>query len=109
MISSEIVITQADQGKTIEAHQGDVILLRLEENLTTGYEWETETMAGAVLETVESTYVQEQGKLMGRGGTRVVRFKAEASGNQEVHLKLRRSWEPPEKSLKRFDVTIKVR
>jgi predicted secreted protein len=106
---SEIIITEQDQGKIIEAHQGDVIVCRLEENLTTGYEWEVEPTAGSVLELIDSTYIQSPGIVMGRGGMRVLRFIAKSPGNQEIHLRLRRSWDSPDKALNRLDIMIQVR
>ena len=45
---SEIVVTQQDQGSIFEAHQDDVIVFRLEENLTTGYGWEVEPVDGSL-------------------------------------------------------------
>jgi predicted secreted protein len=40
---SDILITLDDQGRTFEANQGDLIVIRLAENMTTGYMWELET------------------------------------------------------------------
>ena len=106
---SEIVITQRDQGRIIEAHQGDVIVFRLEENLTTGYGWELGTIEGSTLELIDSTYIESPGIVMGRGGMRVLRFMARSPGNQEIRLRLRRPWESLEKALKRLAVMIQVR
>ncbi len=106
---SEIIITEYDQGKIIPVHEGNIIVFHLEENLTTGYEWELEPMQGLILELLDSIYIQSPGIALGRGGMRVMRFLAKSSGNQQIRLKLRRSWDSPDKVLKRLDVTIKVR
>ena len=106
---SKIIITQNDQGKTIEAHQGDEIVFRLEENLTTGYGWEVEPIESSKLELIDSNYIPSPPIVMGRGGMRVLRLVARSPGNHEIHLKLRRSWESPDKALSRLDVLIKVR
>lgn len=105
---SEILVTQHDLGSIIEAHQGDVIVIRLEENLTTGYGWEVKT-GGSVVELIESTYIEATEKALGRGGTRVLRFAARSPGSQEILLKLRRPWDPPDRVLEHLDVTIRVR
>jgi inhibitor of cysteine peptidase len=105
---SEIVVTKHGLGSIIEAHRGDVIVLRLEENLTTGYGWEVEN-EGSVVELIESTYVEATGMAMGHGGTRILRFVTRSPGSQEIHLKLRRPWDPPDRSLEHLDVTIQVR
>ena len=105
---SEIIVTQQDLGDIIEANRDDVIVIRLEENLTTGFQWQVET-EGRVVELIESNYVEAPGKAMGRGGTRILRFVARSSGSQEIYLKLRRPWDPPDKSAERLNVTIRVK
>lgn len=106
---SEIAVTRHDQGRIIEAQPGDLIVFRLEENLTTGYGWEAEPVEGSAVELIESTYVEATGKTIGRGGTRVLRFLAKSPGSQEVHLQLRRPWEPPDKALNHMTFAIQVR
>lgn len=101
---AEIVIAQDDQGRTFEADRGDLIVIRLEENPTTGYEWEM-----PVLEFLDSGFSSEPGKLMGRGGTRTLRFRARSSGSQQIRLRLRRSWEPVDVAAQHFEVNIQVR
>jgi inhibitor of cysteine peptidase len=106
---SEIVVTRDDRGRIIEARQGDVIVFRLEENLTTGYGWEIEPGEGAVAALKESSYVEAAGTAMGRSGMRVLRFVALAQGNQEIRLQLRRPWDPLDKAIEHLDMTIRVR
>jgi predicted secreted protein len=106
---SEIIVTRNDQGRIIEAHRSDVIEFRLEENLTTGYGWEMKTVEGSVVELIESTYVEATGMDIGRGGTRILRFVARSPGSQEIHLQLRRPWDPRDKAMDHMDFTIRVR
>jgi predicted secreted protein len=106
---SEIVITEQDQDRIFEAHRDDVIVFRLEENLTTGYGWEVEAMDVSVVELIESIHSETPGKMIGRGGMRVMRFVARTPGIQVVHLRLRRPWEPSDRFLKQLQVTIQVR
>lgn len=106
---SEIEVRRQDQGSIIEAHLGDVIVFRLAENLTTGYRWEVGPVEGFMAELIESTYVEAPGMAMGRGGTRVLRFPARSLGIQEIRLRLRRPWDPPDKALDHLQVTIRVR
>jgi predicted secreted protein len=105
---SEIVVTRQDQCRVFEADQNDVILFRLEENLTTGFGWEMETVEGSAVDLIESTYVEAKGAAIGRGGTRVLRFEARSPGIQKIRLQLRRPWDPPEKALEHLEVTIQV-
>ncbi len=105
---SKIVVEQDDLGNVIEADPGDVIVLHLEENLTTGYGWEVET-EGSVVELIESNHVENTEIAMGCAGMRILSFATRSPGSKEIHLRLRRPWDPPDKALKHLDVTIRVR
>lgn len=106
---SEILITQQEQGSTFYARPDDVIVFHLEENITTGFGWEAEVGEGSVVELQESKYVEASGKEIGCGGMRVLCFVARSPGTQEIRLKLRRPWDPPDKSLQQIEVIIRVR
>ncbi len=106
---SEIAVSRSDLGRTLDARPGDLVVIRIEENLTTGYGWEVEPFADTVLALAESSYVEATDRAMGRGGMRSVRFVARAPGSQQVRLQLRRPWDPPEKAIEQFSVTIRVR
>lgn len=105
---SEIVVTRSDRGRTIDARPGDVIVFRIEENLTTGYSWQIESGEGTVAALEESKYVEAAGMKMGCSGMRLLRFVALAPGSQEVRLQLRRPWDPPDKAIEQFAITIRV-
>jgi len=102
----EILITQNDQDRTIEANQGDLIVIRLAENLTTGYGWELEAIDSTVLEFLDSDYSEDRDELMGRGGTRTFRFQTKSPGTQHIQLGYRRPWE--DVAVEHFDVNIRV-
>lgn len=106
---SEILITQRDQGRTVKAEQGDVIVVSLEENLTTGYQWEVGAIDSSVLELLDSTYSPDAGTLLGRGGMRTLRLRAKAPGRAPIQLRLRRSWDPADVATAHLDVKIRVR
>lgn len=106
---SEILITQPDRGSTVEANQGDVIVVHLEENLTTGYGWEIGVIDSSIIELLDSDYSETPGISMGRGGTRTFRFRAKSSGRGPIQLRLRRSWEPVDSAIEHFEVNIRVR
>jgi predicted secreted protein len=104
-----VLITGRDQGSTKEANRGDWIVILLEENLTTGYQWEMESLDSPVLELLDSDHSPDPGILMGRGGTRIFLFRARSSGSQQTQLRLRRSWEPVDAAIDCFNVNIRVR
>ncbi len=105
---SEIVIVQADQGKTVETRQDDLIVIRIEENPTTGYRWEIGMVDQQIVEILDSDYLIASGGGIGSGGTRIFRFRAKSPGISPVQLRLRRSWEVEDALLKSFSVSIQV-
>jgi inhibitor of cysteine peptidase len=106
---SEILITPSDKGRMFEASQGDVIVIRLDENITTGYGWEISAIDGPFVELSPSVYSEAPGTLMGRGGTRTFRFKAKSPGGGQIQLRLRQPWETEDVVAERFAVNIRVR
>ena len=104
----EIVIVQADQGKTFEARKGDLIVIRIEENPTTGYRWEISVVDQQIVEILDSDYQIAHGGGIGGGGTRIFRFRAKSPGISQVQLRLRQSWEMPEAVLESFSVSIQI-
>lgn len=105
---AEVIIFQVDQGKIFEVHQGDRIVIRIDENPTTGYQWEITSINQQIVELVESDYVIAPGGGIGGGGTRIFRFKAISPGTTSIQLKLCRAWEPGDTSIDSFSVNIQV-
>ncbi len=102
---SELVVTQAHRGKAITANLGDVVVIRLSENPTTGFRWAFEDSQRVV--TLESDgFVPNGGGAMGEGGVRTLRFRVTSGGRADLHFRLSRGWEPVGKDIERFDFTV---
>ena len=85
-----------------------IILIALESNPTTGYSWEAsydETMLELVEETYEPGEYAEQG-VVGAGGTELFRFKALESGEVEITMVYKRTWEEEGIDQKVFTVDV---
>jgi inhibitor of cysteine peptidase len=105
-------LTSADSGKTIEAKNGDDIVVELPENATTGYRWRLENADRLTeLETPpRETVPQEPGPnaLFGRGGVREFRFRTHGPGRGRLGLKYWQEWEGEKSVLQRFTVDINI-
>lgn len=107
-----LTLTSSDNGKLIEARQGDEIILRLPENATTGYRWHIDR-ANGVIEQEQDSYhpdasIQtDPNTQFGRGGVREFRFRANAPGTARLELKLWQAWEGEGSVVERFAVDIK--
>ncbi len=104
-----ITITAADAGKTIELHKGNLLVVTLEGNITTGYNWEMLPQSPALLEQQDLPEVVADSEAIGAGGKISLTFQAAQTGKAVLTLVYHRSWEkdvPPEKT---FEVTIVVK
>jgi inhibitor of cysteine peptidase len=88
---------------------GDQFEISLDANETTGYSWKgNEVYDKEMLQLVKSQYVTGQTDRVGAGGKQVYLFKALKSGNTQITLTYKRSWEKTEydKTVS-FNVSIK--
>jgi len=85
----------AESGTTVEAKVGDTVVVSLEANETTGYEWSF--TAGDTFTVVSSEYVPDEnaGDLMGAGGTQVVTLEVTKAGSSDLTGTYRQSWATP--------------
>jgi len=81
---------------------GEKLMIALEGNPTTGFEWEAESEpAGGWLQRIEGPAYSSSSSLIGAGGTFYFRYVAVVAGQGELTFVYRRSWEtvPPEKTV----------
>ena len=103
-----LVVTEEQNKATVSVNQGSVITVRLQENPTTGYQWNLTTTPG--LRVISDNYVPSDttGKLVGSGGTRVWDISATATGEQKINAVYKRSWEPVTGNETSFLLTVMV-
>lgn len=104
---SETAITSSDRGKTFKVNRGELIVVYLEENPTTGYRWEIEADDSSIVKFLDSHY-SKTSEIPGAAKTRAFRFQAESGGSRQIQLRLRRSWEPIGAAIESFEVNIQV-
>jgi len=106
--SASLITVTADQnGKTVTVPEGDVVQITLEENPTTGYQWNATVIGGAVIDA--DTYIMStaagQG-LVGAGGTHewFITFPDGADGTFDAAYT--RPWEETTEGAQTFTVTF---
>ena len=99
-------VTLAQSGSSIDLRVGDTLLVALEGNPTTGFDWALVGSASPALDLVERTFAPSSTAL-GASGTVTYRFKAAAQGNTDLVINYSRSFEsvPPERT---FKLTVRV-
>ncbi len=108
--SNEVEIGADANGTQVELKAGQVLVISLASNPSTGYGWHVAEIDEAILEQVgEPEFIQEQTdeQVVGAGGTETLRFEAVGSGTTTLTLTYDRAWEdlPPEET---FTVTVVV-
>ncbi len=105
-----ISITADDAGKTITLRPGDTLIVTLEGNPSTGYNWErAKTDEATVLKQIgDAEFQADRSDVVGGPGKIVLRFEAAAAGQTTLHLVYHRSWES-EAPQKDFQVTVVVK
>jgi inhibitor of cysteine peptidase len=103
---AEILVTQAQNGSNLGISAGDVVVVRLAENPTTGYRWQMDASPGL---TLTGDQFSSSSTSAGAGGERIWRFASSASGIFRIEASLRRAWEADVPPQTRFQVTFQVR
>jgi len=101
------MITQTENGKSVQAHSGNTIVIQLDENASTGYTWAVSKTDATILTLQTSTYTAS-GNVPGRGGTRVFTFLAKKPGTVHLQLKYWRSFVGDSSVTERYSATIEI-
>jgi inhibitor of cysteine peptidase len=101
-------LTQADAGSNVKLHPGDILEIALPANPTTGYTWEVQPGAEAVLTQKGTPEFKRDSTLLGAGGLMTFRFDAVAVGDVSLSLIYYRTFEPGIAPLKTFAINVKV-
>jgi inhibitor of cysteine peptidase len=106
-----VSVDESYAGKEVEITAGSSLVVTLESNRTTGFQWE---LTGITDQTVlkqdgEPEYVAPETSALGAGGQEVWTFQALKKGTSTISMAYSRPWEGGEKGVKTFDLTVVVR
>jgi inhibitor of cysteine peptidase len=101
-------ITAEDDGKTITVAEGSRIFVALEENPTTGYEWNATVSEGLSILSDDFEPSDTSGQVVGAGGIRSWELVATETGTQEFSAVYKRPWEETTGDEDSFAVTFTV-
>lgn len=93
--SSTRVLTPLDNGHEVTVTVGQVLVVELPSNVTTGYGWNYRNDGEVVEQVGQREYMADahQFGMVGVGGTEIWRFRAVKAGQQTVQLDYVRPWE----------------
>ena len=109
----EVNVDEKDTDSQVELEQGQILVVTLESNPTTGYLWEQVESQESILEQMGEAEFKpsETGgpPLVGAGGWEIFRFKAVSAGQMTLQLVYHRPWEEGVEPLKTFSLQVVVR
>jgi predicted secreted protein/N-acetylneuraminic acid mutarotase len=108
----EVNVNEEDDGMEFVLKLGQVLVVTLESNPSTGYSWEVVENQDSILEQIgEAEYKpveQTDPPMVGAGGWEIFRFKATSAGQETLNLVYRRSWETDVEPIKTFSIDVTV-
>lgn len=103
--------TEKNNGENINLNEGDIINVRLESNITTGYSWELSGETDPDIIMLESSTYEELQKdknVTGAGGSEIFFFKAVSAGKTDIVLEYLRPWEEDVQPVDIFVIKVTV-
>ena len=102
------IVTEAENGKSIRIKNGEIFILQLRENPSTGYSWELNVSEG--LDILSDGYTQDQAPegQVGVPGTHSWTIEAVSLGSQQVNGIYKRPWENMTGTEENFTLNVEV-
>jgi len=107
----EVAVDGSYSGKTIDLGVGGVLLVTLDSNATTGFEWElTKNSNKGVLETVGNKYeAPKETGMVGAPGKEVWNFNGLTKGKSTITMEYSQPWDGGTKAAEAFTLTVNVK
>jgi predicted secreted protein len=109
----EVNVDEDNDGSQVELEQGQILVVTLESNPTTGYSWEVVETQESILEQMGDAEFKPsqtgEPPLVGAGGWEIFRFKAISAGQMTLQLVYRRPWEEGVEPIKTFSIQVVVK
>jgi inhibitor of cysteine peptidase len=96
-------------GSSVTLEKGQQMVLKLESNPTTGFDWEIVGLGPAILKQVGEVEYKSDSMLIGSGGVDTWTFEAVGSGQMNLQLIYHRSWEKDIPPIETFDLDVTVK
>jgi predicted secreted protein len=106
----DLNVDEQDDGGQVELEQGQILVVTLESNPTTGYSWQQAENQPPILEQIgDAEFISSQTggpPIVGAGGWEIFRFKAISPGQMTLKLIYHRPWEEGVEPVKTFSLDV---
>ncbi|MBZ5576413.1 MAG: protease inhibitor I42 family protein [Acidobacteriia bacterium] len=99
-------VTDQDAGQSVRLSRGELLVITLRENPTTGYRWKVEANGEPFCRLTRDNF--EPGLALGAEGTHAWRFRAARLGATRIRLTLQRPWKPAARPARSFVLRVRV-
>ena len=107
----EKILTEKNNGDSLNLKINDTVEIRLESNPTTGYSWIlSDNVDNTVVSITSPEFIQskEDKEIVGAGGYEIFTIKAISKGETSIILNYERPWEEEVEPLETFEITISI-
>ncbi len=104
--TNEVRVTAANDKGSVTL-RGEVLVVSLESNPSTGYGWQVEGLNTAILRPIGEDWTPSAPQMLGAPGTTQLRFAGVARGQADLTLAYRRPWEKGT-AAKTFTIQVQV-
>ena len=106
-----LIVTEKDAGQAVQLAVGGKLVVNLNGNVTTGYNWEVSAVDAAVIKPTGSSYKQNDAPpgMVGVPGVQSLAFVAVAPGQTTLQLAYSRPWEKGVAPAQSFQVSVSVK
>ncbi|MGB5932505.1 MAG: C1 family peptidase, partial [Anaerolineae bacterium] len=105
---TEVRLSTEDDGRHVELKEGQLLVITLEANPSTGYIWEVAGPDEKVLRQVGDIEFEQESNLLGAPGRQAIRFQAVGEGQATLRLVYRRPWEEGVEPAKTFSLQVQA-
>jgi C1A family cysteine protease len=104
----EVQVTESDSGQAVDLN-GEVLVVNLESNPSTGYDWQVQGLNPHILHQLDATeWLPDTPGKLGGSGTQVLRFAAIGKGGTILDLVYARPWETAAAPANTFSLEVSV-
>ena len=106
---STVNVNESQNGSSVDLQTGDMLVITLDGNPTTGYQWEMLPNTDGIVELQGDPEYKSGGNQVGSGGKYKFNVKAVKAGTTRVDLKYYRSFEAGVPPIQTFSIDISVK